>query len=163
MQSKLTLDEVNSMRYSEFIGHFNCILDHGTVAASTVWVSKPFHNFQALYNAFEKFIQGLGPELKEGFIRCYPDTLRQLSEQTGADSPALGLTELEKAEIRELSDLYSQKFGFPLVKCVRECDKEILFHNVKARLENTLLDEIEESLSEIGKIAYHRLISKIYY
>ena len=49
------------------------------------------------------------------------------------------------------------RFGFPFVICARENKKEAIFAGLKVRLGNSLQDEEQQALEEIGKIAWYRL------
>ena len=164
--SKLSMAEVNGMDYPEFISHFEGVLEHGTLAAATVWTSRPFPSPQALLQAFESFIHALDPQSKEGLVRCHPDLAGKLAEEGKLTRHSLeeqrvaGLLELSQLERTELSDLnarYKNKFGFPFVVCARENKKQAIFTGIRARLENSRSKEVERALAEIVKIAYHRL------
>ena len=52
---------------------------------------------------------------------------------------------------------YRDKFGFPLVVCVRENTKETILASGKERLENSPVREKAFALVEIAKIANLRL------
>ena len=165
-KKKLSLEEVNKMDYPEFISHFDAILEHGALAAGTVWAWRPFPSLQALHQAFLTFIQALSPESKEGLIRCHPDLAgklaeeNKLSEHSMAEQKGSGLLELsdlEKGVLRALNARYQEKFAFPFVVCARENKKEAILSGIKHRLENGHLEEAERAVAEIGKIAYHRL------
>ncbi len=163
---KLSLEEVNKMDYPEFISLFDAILEHGTLAAATVWASRPFYSLQELHHAFQRFIQTLTPESKEGLIRCYPDLAGKLAEENKLSGHSLEehrgaglleLSDLEKGVLRALNSSYKEKFGFPFVVCARENKKEAILSGIKGRLENSCSEEAERAVVEIGKIAYHRL------
>ena len=52
---------------------------------------------------------------------------------------------------------YKQRFGFPLVVCVREHTKESILRTAAERLGNSEDEEIRVALEEIAKIARLRL------
>ena len=56
-----------------------------------------------------------------------------------------------------MSSTYREKFGFPMVACVREHTKETILANAEARIGNSRPKEIETALKEIVKIANLRL------
>jgi 2-oxo-4-hydroxy-4-carboxy--5-ureidoimidazoline (OHCU) decarboxylase len=81
-----------------------------------------------------------------------PDSLR--------DQSSLGLTylaESEHAELATLTEAYRERFGFPLIACVRDEDsfEQVMRHGWH-RLENSPTQEHAAALIEIAKIAGHR-------
>ena len=76
------------------------------------------------------------------------------------DQSAAGLDRLTPEESETFSSLnraYRDKFGFPLVVCVRENTKETILASGKERLENSPAQEKAAGLVEIIKIANLRL------
>ena len=57
----------------------------------------------------------------------------------------------------KLNKGYREKFGFPLVVCVRENTKETILASGQERLENSSVQEKAVALVEIAKIANLRL------
>jgi uric acid transporter len=127
------------------------------------------------------------PERQLELIRSYPDLGRILKpEQTASsaepsysaydvmqipvegllgleslrDQSSAGLDRLSPEEYESFSKLnkaYRDKFGFPLVVCVRENTKETILASGKDRLENSPAQEKATALVEIAKIANLRL------
>jgi uric acid transporter len=76
------------------------------------------------------------------------------------DQSAAGLDRLtpeESESFNTLNKAYRDKFGFPLVVCVRENTKETILASGKERLENSPAQEKAAGLLEIIKIANLRL------
>jgi uric acid transporter len=76
------------------------------------------------------------------------------------DQSAAGLDRLtpeESESFNTLNKAYRDKFGFPLVVCVRENTKETILASGKERLENSPAQEKAAGLLEITKIANLRL------
>lgn len=163
---KLSLEQVNAMDCPDFISHFGSVIEHGTLAAASVYASRPFRDITALHQAFNLFIQSLSGQARAGLIRCYPDLAGRLAEENRLNRESLEehraaglleLTEEEREELRSLNSSYKDKFDFPFVVCARENRKEAIMREIRARLGNGLLDEVENALAEISKIAYHRI------
>ncbi len=166
MEGKLTLEAVNNMDYHEFITAFCSVIEHGTLAAATVWSGRPFSSQLALHQAFVLFLSSLPPQSKLGVVRCYPDLAGKsageggLTEESHSEHKAAGLLELSKREMEEmvsLNDSYKEKFSFPFVICARENKKEAIMKGTISRLENSVAEEVDNALAEISKIAYHRI------
>ena len=164
--SRLTIDEVNKIDYEEFIRVFGSVVEHGHLAAATVWACQPFSNVEALCHSFTVFLQQLPDLAKCGIIRCYPDLAgkltdeKKLSKESMEEHSAAGLLELtreERSEINSLNSSYKAKFSFPFVICARENKKKAIMEGMKCRLDNTVLDEINTALSEIQKICHLRI------
>jgi OHCU decarboxylase len=83
-----------------------------------------------------------------------------LGAESLRDQSSAGLDRLSPEEYESFSKLnkaYRDKFGFPLVVCVRENTKETILASGKERLENSPAQEKAGALVEIAKIANLRL------
>jgi uric acid transporter len=83
-----------------------------------------------------------------------------LAVESLRDQSSAGLDRLSPEEYESFSKLniaYRDKFGFPLVVCVRENTKETILASGKERLENSPEREKAFALIEIAKIANLRL------
>ena len=83
-----------------------------------------------------------------------------LAVESLRDQSSAGLDRLSPEEDESFSKLnsaYRDKFGFPLVVCVRENTKETILASGKERLENSPVREKAAALIEIAKIANLRL------
>ena len=80
--------------------------------------------------------------------------------QSTRDQGALGLTRLadeDHAAFSTLANAYRDKFGIPLIVCVREVEKrDQILTCGWARLQNSPAQEHAAALIEIAKIANHR-------
>ena len=163
---QLTIEEVNSMDFQEFVEYFAPVI--GTpVAAACVWVHRPFQDVNFLHRVFCAFIHAQTPAMKEGILRCYPDLAGKLAQQntlppeSTKEQKSAGLLDLSEQEQKELSVLnksYKCWFSHPFVICARENKKETIFREIKARLNNTSQVEVEVCIGEVCKIAWHRLL-----
>ena len=83
-----------------------------------------------------------------------------LAVESLRDQSSAGLDRLSPEDYESFSKLnkaYRDKFGFPLVVCVRENTKETILASGKERLENSAVREKAAALIEIAKIANLRL------
>ncbi|MGB7463211.1 MAG: 2-oxo-4-hydroxy-4-carboxy-5-ureidoimidazoline decarboxylase, partial [Candidatus Acidiferrum sp.] len=83
-----------------------------------------------------------------------------LAVESLRDQSSAGLDRLSPEEyesFRKMNSDYRDKFGFPLVVCVRENTKETILASGKERLENSPVREKAFALVEIAKIANLRL------
>ncbi len=157
------------MDYDAFTSHFGDILEHGRVAAATVWEHRPFQNIQAIVDTFAAFLRSLSPEAQRGIIRCCPDLTRQapkvVSENSLRERKAAGmqdLTEPEAAELDSLTSLYKRKFGFPYVMCASKSKKDGILRGIRARMGNTQQEEMENAFAELAVVANLRVNEIVY-
>jgi xanthine permease len=187
LPEKISLSQVNRMSQSEFVEKFGRVFQGGNWIAESAWQKRPFQNLYELRRAFQEVVFNAPPERQVELIRSYPDLGRILRpEQTSSraepstslydvmqipvegllgaeslrDQSSAGLDRLSPEEYASFSTLnkaYRDKFGFPLVVCVRENTKETILESGKERLENTPAQEKAIALVEITKIANLRL------
>ena len=67
------------------------------------------------------------------------------------------LTPEEYAAFQRTNAAYRERFGFPLVVCVRQHTKESILRTATERLGHTREEEVAVALAEIAKIARLRL------
>ena len=184
---KISLSQVNHLSKNEFVEKFGRLFQGGGWIAESAWQKHPFNSVYELRRAFQETVFDAPPERQLELIQSYPDLGRALkSEQTpsssepaynayeimqipvegllGAESlrdqSSAGLDRLSPEEYESFSSLnkaYRDKFGFPLVVCVRENTKETILASGKDRLENSPAQERAVALVEIAKIANLRL------
>ena len=85
---------------------------------------------------------------------------RTLTRESTHEQASAGLGRLTREELdalRRMNRSYRERFGFPLIACVREHTKESIMAWASARLEHAREQEIEIALGEITKIARLRL------
>jgi len=87
-----------------------------------------------------------------------------LGAESQWDQTAAGLDRLSPEEYEafdRLNGAYREKFGFPLIMCVRESTKETIQASGQARLGNAPAQERGAALVEIAKIANLRLLDLV--
>ncbi len=184
---KIPLSQVNHLNKNEFVEKFGRLFQGGDWIAESTWEKRPFQSLYELRRALQEAVFDAPPERQLELIRSYPDLGRMLKpEQTSSraeptsnvyevmqipvegllgaeslrDQSSAGLDRLSPEEYESFSELnkaYRDKFGFPLVVCVRENTKETILASGKDRLENSPAQERAVALVEIAKIANLRL------
>ena len=84
----------------------------------------------------------------------------ELTEESSREQASAGLDRLSPAEHARLAELnrrYGERFGFPMIVCVREHTTDSILAWGSARLERSPDDELATALGEIAKIADLRL------
>lgn len=160
------LSEVNAMSRERFVDTFGGLFQGPRWAVERAYDSRPFADTMDLRQAFAEALFSADAQEQRELIDAYPD-LGAASVAAGAegegskrDQSALELDRLDEKDHGELSDLarqYRERFGFPLVLCVR--DRRSFEDMVTAgweRMENSPAQEHAAALVEIAKIAGHR-------
>jgi OHCU decarboxylase len=160
------LAEVNQMSREQFVDTFGGLFQGPRWAAERAYDSRPFSDTTDLRRSFQEALFSATEEEQRQLIDSYPDlgaaSVAEGMEGRGSlvDQASLGLTRLDEKAQGELSDLtsrYRDRFGFPLVTCVR--DRDSFEQVVRAgwdRLENSESQEHAAALVEIAKIAGYR-------
>jgi xanthine permease len=187
LAEKISLSQVNHLSKNEFVEKFGRLFQGGDWIAESAWQKRPFQSLYELRRAFQDAVFDAPPERQLELIRSYPDLGRMLKPERASsraepaynvyetmqipvegllgpeslrDQSSAGLDRLSSEEYESFSRLntaYRDKFGFPLVVCVRENTKETILASGKDRLENSPAQERATALVEIAKIANLRL------
>jgi OHCU decarboxylase len=160
------LADVEKMSEEEFVAIFGPLFEHSPWVAQEAWRRRPFGSSGALHAAFEAAIRSAPRERQLALIRAHPELAGreaeegELTEESSREQAAAGLDRLSPADHARLTELnrrYRERFGFPMVVCVREHTKDSILASGSARLERSPEDEVATALGEIAKIADLRL------
>ena len=166
MPEKTTIEEVNGLGHDEFVSRFGALYERSPWVAEGAWRERPFDGLPALHEAFVRAMYDAPRGRQLALIRAHPDlagkaavagelTLESTLEQASAGLDHLTLEEYEA--FTRLNTGYREKFGFPMIVCVREHTKESILAQAEARMEHSREEEVEVALGEIAKIARLRL------
>lgn len=164
--SVIGLAQVNAMSKEEFVRTFEPLFQGNSWIIEDAYEQRPFQDTPDLRASFQEALFSASDEKQRSLIAGYPDLGSmevadgQLGEASSRDRAAIMLSQLrddERAELSALTAAYREKFGFPLVTCVRETDSvEQLVAQGRARLDNSTQHELVTALLESAKIAGHR-------
>ena len=166
MPGKSTIDEVNNLDESGFLSKFGSLYEHSPWVAEAAWRERPFDGLPALHEAFVRAMYEAPRERQLALIRAHPDlagkaaVAGELTPESTREQASAGLDRLTPEEYETFTRLntgYREKFGFPMIVCVREHTKESILAQAGARMEHSREEEIEVALGEISKIARLRL------
>jgi 2-oxo-4-hydroxy-4-carboxy-5-ureidoimidazoline decarboxylase len=162
----LSLGEINAMDEPAFVAALGALFEHSPWVARGAWRRRPFASVGELHGALECAMREAPRERQLALVRAHPElagreaTEGELTEESSREQASAGLDRLsadEVGELRRLNADYRQRFGFPLVICVREHTKESILAWGRARLGHSHDEEVANALSEIAKIAHLRL------
>jgi OHCU decarboxylase len=166
LPEKVTIDAVNDLDQKGFVAMFANLYENSPWVAERAWRERPFGSRSELHEAFVKAMYDAPRERQMDLIQAHPD-LAGRAAVAGALTPAskgeqasAGLDRLTPEEYEAFTRMnadYRERFGFPMIVCVREHTKESILQNAASRLGNSREEEVEVALGEIAKIARLRL------
>jgi OHCU decarboxylase len=148
------------------LAELGTLFEHSPWVAEAAWRHQPFVTVAELEAALETAMREAPRERQIELLRAHPELAgreaekRTLTRESTHEQASAGLDRLSADELqalRQLNRSYRERFGFPLIVCVREHTKDSILAWGAARLENSREHEIEVALGEVTKIARLRL------
>jgi OHCU decarboxylase len=162
----LALDDLNAMDEDAFAAALGGVFEHSPWVARDAWSRRPFASVDELAGALEAAMRAAPRARRLDLIRAHPDLAGrearagELTAESAGEQARAGLDRMSAAEVAELQGLnaaYRERFGFPLVVCVREHTKGSILAWGRERLGHATDEEVGIALGEIAKIARLRL------
>jgi OHCU decarboxylase len=162
----LALDDVNAMDEDAFVAALGGLFEHSPWVARDACAARPFESVSDLQRALGAAMRGAPRARQVELIRAHPELAGrearagELTAESASEQARAGLHRLSAEEVRTLSELnraYRERFGFPLVVCVREHTKDSILAWGRERLAHSSDEEVATALGEIEKIAGLRL------
>jgi 2-oxo-4-hydroxy-4-carboxy-5-ureidoimidazoline decarboxylase len=157
----VALEEVNALGRDEFVARLGGVFEHSPWIAQRAWHKRPFRSIEELHRAMLDAV--VSKEEKLELARAHPElaaaealTLASTSEQARLGFNALSKKELE--EMNRLNRSYRDKFGFPCIVALRlHAERQSVMAEIKRRLANDAVTELDHALEQIGHITRARL------
>jgi uric acid transporter len=160
------LDQVNQMSREQFVETFGGLFQGPRWVVERAYSQRPFRDTHHLRRSIQEALFSASPEEQRQLIEAYPQLGSAVvaqgltGEESLRDQSSRGLHRLgdmEQEELAELTEAYRDRFGFPLVICVRDADTfDKIVQEGRSRLANCEHQEHAAALLEIAKIAGHR-------
>ncbi|QJY48164.1 2-oxo-4-hydroxy-4-carboxy-5-ureidoimidazoline decarboxylase [Pseudonocardia broussonetiae] len=160
------LAEVNKMSRAEFVATFGRLFQGSGEVVGRAYDRRPFADTSALRSAFQEALFSAPREEQQALMAHYPDLGGDRvadgdeGEDSTRDQSAAGLTRLtetDREEFAALAAAYRERFGIPLIVCVRDAaTREQILRAGWQRLDNSPAQEHAAALIEIAKVAGHR-------
>ena len=166
MPEKVTIDAVNDLDQKRFVEKFANLYESSPWVAEEAWYGHPFGNLAELHEAFVRAVYEAPRGRQMDLIQAHPDlagkaaVAGELPPESRGEQASAGLDRLTPEEYEAFTAMnagYRERFGFPMIVCVKEHTKRSILHNARGRLENSREEEVEIALGEIAKIARLRL------
>lgn len=161
-EAALNLDAINDMNQAEFVQSLGGIFEHSPWVAEEAYGHGPFHSIEQLHSTMLGIARNAEVASVEALLRSHPDlaTKMQVTLLSAAEQQGAGLDRLTSEEymlLQELNRIYTDKFKFPFILAVRGKNKNDIIKAMGERVNRSTEQEMEQALSEIGRITRFRL------
>jgi OHCU decarboxylase len=146
-------------RREAFVARFGALYEHSPWVAERAW-RDDLDGIDEIDAALRAAMHAASRDEQLALIRAHPDLgekVAPLTDHSRAEQATLKLSGADYVRFAATNAAYRAKFGIPFVICVREHTTDSILAAADARLDNTVDQEIETALGEIGKIARLRL------
>ena len=153
----------------------------GGIYEHSVWVAEAFlaenkksttaiETATGLAEAMKVIVDGAAAEKKMELLRLHPDLnqkveqLKSLTAESQEEQSRSGLGSLtadEEAMFTKLNTAYKEKFKFPFILAVRNASKHTILAALEGRVKHTPEVEFVAALTQVHKIAWMRLLTKL--
>jgi len=159
------IDKINKLSRSEFVEIFANIFEKTKWIAEKLYNQKPFDNFKDLCSKMLGIFETAGKETQLKILGAHPDladkiTVNLLTSNSWSEQSNAGLDQCSEEEFNEFKNLnksYRQKYGFPFVIAVKGKNKIEILSEFRKRILNSVDEEFNEAIIQVGKIANLRL------
>ena len=160
-----TIDKINKLSRSEFVEVFANIFEKTKWIAEKLYNQKPFDSFEDLFSKMLGIFETAGKETQLKILGAHPDladkvTVNLLTSNSRSEQSNAGLDQCSEEEFNEFKNLnksYRQKYGFPFIIAIKGKNKIEILSEFKKRILNSVDEEFNEAIIQVGKIANLRL------
>ena len=160
-----TIDKINKLSRSEFIEIFANIFEKTKWISEKLYNQKPFDSFEDLCSKMLGIFETANREAQLKILKSHPDladkvTLNSLTTNSRTEQSTAELDQCSEEEFNEFKNLnksYRQKYGFPFIITVKGKNKIEILSEFRKRILNSVDEEFNEAIIQIGKIANLRL------
>ena len=160
-----TIDKINKLSRSEFVEIFANIFEKTKWIAEKLYNQKPFDDFKDLCSKMLGIFETAGKETQLKILGAHPNladkvTVNLLTPNSQSEQSNAGLDQCSEEEFNEFKNLnksYKQKYGFPFVIAVKGKNKIKILSEFRKRILNSVDEEFNEAIIQVGKIANLRL------
>jgi len=151
---------------AEFVARFGGVFERSPWVAEAAMKERPFADLDEMRRAFAGAMYAAPRERLLALLRAHPDlagkaaVAGELTPESTAEQASAGLDRLSAEEFEAFTRTnreYRERFGIPMIVCVREHDKASILKNAQGRLNNAFEEEFPVALGEVEKISALRL------
>jgi OHCU decarboxylase len=160
----LSIEEINRFAQQEFVETVGWVFEHSPWVAERAWHHRPFESGAHLSERMNGEVETASMKEQLALLRAHPDlgTRAKISLSSAAEQAGAGLDQLTSSEydrLVSLNGVYREKFGFPFLYAVKGADKFAILEVLARRLGSNRVDEFQEALRQVYRIARFRLES----
>lgn len=158
---------INALSSEAFVAKFGFLFEHTPWIVEAAAAQRPFASAEAMHTVLMDVVKAADPEAQLALLRAHPrlaDKVAQaegLTHESAQEQASAGLDRLsaeEFATFHQLNAAYDARFGFPFIIAVRLAGgKAGILKAMQERLSNSVEQELETALAEVGKIVGLRL------
>ncbi len=167
----ISLPQLNTCDQAAFVAALSGVYEHSPWIAQRAIAQRPFKSLNALKQALQASVRAATPDEQLGLMRAHPELAGKaaiggaLTEASNSEQTQTGLTTCSAEEFATLHQLnrdYNAKFGFPFILAVKGPDgkglaRQTIISTFQRRLQHLIVDEQDECLRQIHRIAELRL------
>ena len=162
MKTINSIEKINQLSESEFIGTFGNIFEKTNWIANKAFNSKPFKDFEDFISTIIEIYENSSKEDCLTIFNAHPELAveKKLTEDSHKEQIGANLNQCNNEEFTEFKNLnikYRIKFGFPFIIAVKGKNKNEILNNFRKRIENEINLEFNEAKEQVKKIATFRL------
>ena len=163
---RLSISEVNALGEKEFVERFGPVYEGSAYLARRAYEARPYRDARHMVQVFHGTLYAASEAEQRALIEAHPDlagkaaVAGELSVESTGEQASAGLDRLTPDEYEAFTRMnreYRERFGMPMILCVREHDKDSILRTARERLGNTPEEERETALEEISKIVALRV------
>ncbi|MBV9346983.1 MAG: 2-oxo-4-hydroxy-4-carboxy-5-ureidoimidazoline decarboxylase [Pseudolabrys sp.] len=168
-QPTFTLKALNAMPRPAAAAALAEVFERAPWVAEAAGGGVPYPTLAALHEAMMMAVRGAPAARQLELIRAHPELGSKvaragLTAASQSEQGALGLDRLsdeEYARFQKLNAAYRVRFGFPFIICVRRHTRDSILRQFERRLANSVAEEQDTAINEIGLITRLRLCALI--
>jgi 2-oxo-4-hydroxy-4-carboxy-5-ureidoimidazoline decarboxylase len=158
------LTKLNNSTQADFVNALGSIFEQTPTIAEMTWHYRPFSSIDDLHQKMLAVVQVMSPAQQLALIRAHPSlgSKARMTPTSVQEQAGVGLDQLSAEEYQyfhRLNESYLARFGFPFIIAVKHHTKSTILAAFEQRLQNTILQEQQLALNEIGEIARLRLLA----
>lgn len=166
-QAQVSAQDLQHLDQQQFMQLLGSAVEHSPWVCERAWNLRPFATFTALYGAMRQCIHTASAAEHMRLLRIHPELAGReavagtMTSDSNAEQGRLGLLSLSAedfSKLRQLNQLYRERFSYPFIAALRLHDSlSSVLNNLETRLCNDASTELTVSLNQICEVMRGRL------
>ncbi|MBL4828632.1 MAG: 2-oxo-4-hydroxy-4-carboxy-5-ureidoimidazoline decarboxylase [Aliivibrio sp.] len=159
----------SNMTRDLFVRHFSDVYEHSPWVAEVAFDSGLTANddkVEVLHQKMSQILLNADQRKQLDLINAHPDLAgkaamdRTLTESSTSEQAGAGIDQCTTEEFEKFTrynNLYKARFQFPFIMAVKGANRFQILDSFEARIDNDLVTEFSQAITQINKIALFRL------